>query len=334
MKRFRPTPAGLPYEGKLVLFLIALVLFFTALEASFASSSSASSILGRAATDGLVAVAMMPVLVQRELDLSVGSILALGSLTAITMVDYGLPVAVLAALLTGCVAGLFNGVVITKWRINSFIATLATALVFRGIAFLGWGSQPISGSDPMISVQMSQPVLGLLTPRMLILIAAVVMCQYFLRTTPIGRRMYAVGGNPAAAEAVGIRRSRSLVLAFMISGAGAATAGAFLGIELNLGSPTLGTQTVLAAIAAAVVGGVSLSGGRGEAYGALLGVIIIATVGSGIFLVGVPPEYDQTITGAILIAAVLLDRLRGGSSTLRWSLRRHLSKPTETEAPA
>lgn len=303
---------------------VRIALIFAALFVSmaFAVPGSAGAFdltLGRVATDGLVALGLTLVIVQGELDLSVGSTLALASAVTIKLEHLGLVVAVLIACAVGVGVGLCNGLLVTRVRINSFIATLGTMVALRGVVFTYTGGSPVSGSNIDASLAITRKFVWFLTPRMLILIGVAILVHLFMSRTRLGRDFYAVGGNREAALAAGIPVERRIWLGFCMSGFLAALAGATLGIELATGSPVIGSDSALIAIAAVVIGGTSLLGGRGTVPGTVLGFLTIGTLATGLNLKGVSSSYQQVITGLILIGVVLADQIRGRSP--RWLTR-------------
>ncbi len=292
---------------------IAMVFVFVILILSFVApgfSGSADLTLGRTAADGLAALGMTAVIVQGELDLSVGSILALAGVLTIGLEPHGLLIAVPIALVAGIAIGLVNGFLVTRGGISSFIATLGTMIAVRGLVFTYTNGLPISGSNLDASLAMAKPLFGFLTPRVLVFIVAAVVLQVFMANTRIGRDFYAVGGNREAALAAGIPVERRIWTGFMISGFLAALAGVIVAIELDTGSPVLGTQTALVAITAVIIGGTSLLGGRGTILGTVLGELVLAALTTGLILLNVPSSYQQVVTGALLVGVVLLDQLQ------------------------
>lgn len=296
-------------DGRITLVFLLVVVVQVILVPRF--TESAGNVFVRAAADGLVALGLMTVILQAELDLSVGSTLALaGTLTAGLANDIGYPLAVAVAVAAGAAVGMVNGLIVTRAHVNSFIGTLGMLVAVRGLAFVYSGGLPISGPSLDVAVAFSSPFIWEFTPRVLVLLAVAALLGLFLARARIGRDLYAVGGNREAAAAAGIPVERRIWLGFIISGVCAALAGALVAIELNTGSPVLGVQTVLIAITAIVIGGTSLTGGRGSAYGTLIGILILAALAVGLNLARVPSSLQQVITGAILVAVVLVDQVR------------------------
>jgi len=296
-------------DGRITLVFLLVLAVQAVLVPRF--TGSAGNIFIRAAADGLVALGLMTVILQGELDLSVGSTLALaGTLTVGLANDLGYPAAVAVTVVAGTLVGIVNGLIVTRAHVNSFIGTLGTMVAVRGLAFVYTGGLPLSGPSLDAAVAFSSPFIWELTPRALVMLSVAALLGLFLARAHIGRDLYAVGGNREAAAAAGIPVERRIWLGFIISGGCAALAGALVAIELNTGSPVLGVQTVLIAITAIVIGGTSLTGGRGSAYGTLIGILILAALAVGLNLARVPSSHQQVITGAILVAVVLADQVR------------------------
>jgi ribose transport system permease protein len=260
----------------------------------------------------LVAYAQMVALGVGQMNLSVG---ALGGLVAITfgglMEVFGIPVvlAAPAALAIGALAGWLNGVLIVRTGINGFIITLATASAFTGIN-LG-----VTRSIPFYKMPAAVVAFGTarisIFPLLLIapLIVSALMALLFSRTVP-GRHLLAVGGNPNAAELSGISKDRTIVLAYVLSGALSAAAAVLAVAQLGSAQPTIGSDWLLISFAAPIIGGASLSGGHVSIAGTLLAVILIALIQNGMVLVKVDPYWVQFFLGALILAAVGLNRWR------------------------
>lgn len=296
-------------DGRITLVFLLVVVGQAVLVPRF--TESAGNVFIRAAADGLVALGLMTVILQGELDLSVGSTLALaGTLTAGLSNEVGYPIAVAVAVAAGAAVGITNGLIVTRAHVNSFIGTLGMMVAIRGLAFVYSGGLPISGPSLDAAVAFSSPFIWELTPRVLVMLTVAALLGFFLLRARIGRDLYAVGGNREAAAAAGIPVERRIWLGFIISGCCAGLAGSLIAIELNTGSPVLGVQTALIAITAIVIGGTGLTGGRGSAYGTLIGILILSALAVGLNLARVPSSHQQVITGAILVAVVLADQVR------------------------
>jgi ribose transport system permease protein len=292
------------YAIFLALVLECVILSFAT--DGFLTANNLTNVLRQNAFTAVLAAGMTFVIVSGAIDLSVGSIVALsGVLCADTMargggVATGIAVGVAAAVVIGAV----NGLVVTRLRVPAFIVTLAMMLVARGAAFKYTDARTITGLPASFALLSSG------TAALTIMAAVFVGSWILLTRTPFGRHVYAVGGNTDAAWLSGIRVPRVQLLVFMISGACAGIAGVLVASRLNAGYPRAGEFYELDAIAAVVVGGTSLFGGRGSIWGALAGAFFVGVLNNGLNLFQVSP-YDQLIVkGAVLLAAASLDRSR------------------------
>lgn len=314
-------------EGRAVVLLIAVLVAAVAFEPVVFSSFQV--VLGRVALIGLVALGLTAVILLGELDLSVASTLALSGVVMASIPDPVLGVA--AALATGLVVGLINSFFVVVVGINSFIATLGMLFALRGGAFVLSGEEPVRLTNIDAGIAFGAPLIGPLTPRVLLFFLVFAALQVFLSRTRIGREFYAVGGNRQAAIDVGIPVRRRLVLGFLISGVVASLAGVINTLERTAADPTAGSTVLLASFAAAIIGGVLLNGGRGTVLGTLIGALALSILQVVLTLSGVQVDIQDIFVGSILLIAIISDptRLRASVSRLRDSLSR-----SRTRAPA
>jgi ribose transport system permease protein len=314
-------------EGRAVALLVAVLILALALEPIVFTSYQV--VLGRVALIGLVALGLTAVILVGELDLSVASTLALSGVVMASVPDIGW--GVVAALATGLGVGLVNAFFVVVIRINSFIATLGMLFALRGLAFVLSGEEPVRLTNIDAGIAFGSPVLGPITPRVLLFFAVFLVLQVFLSRTRVGREFYAVGGNRQAAIDVGIPVRRRLVLGFAISGVVAALAGVVNTLERTAADPTAGSNVLLASFAAAIIGGVILTGGRGTVLGTLIGALALSVLQIVLTLSGVQVDIQDVFVGAILLIAVISDpsNLRTVAARLRTGLGR--PKP---QAPA
>ncbi len=276
------------------------------------------NVLQGMSTIGVMAVGMTMVLVAGGLDLSVGSILAVGAvLTARLMTYHGVHpwLAVACGLGAGLLFGLVNGVLVTRLRIVPFIATLGTLSVGRGLAYLlaSGGAQSVASNVPMRDPGVAFLGAGYLGPvpvPVAIMLALVALAAAVLGSTVLGRQIYAVGSNPRAARLSGIAVERVQLFTYVATGGLCALAGVMSAGLLSTASTNLGQGAELDVIAAAVIGGTSLQGGEGTVVGALLGAAIMAVVRNAFVLLGLPLHFQTMIIGAVILLAVGLDRRR------------------------
>jgi ribose/xylose/arabinose/galactoside ABC-type transport system permease subunit len=294
--------------------LIPLVLLWVALAFTaprFLSLVNISNLSVQFAIIGTLAIGTTPIIICREIDLSIGAIEGLCAVIAGILAvwwELSWPLAVLGAILTGSLVGLFNGWLVTRIAVPSFVATLGVLGIVSGGALVISGGETIYGfPDPYQWI--GQGALGGIRAPILICLAVLLVVHFTLRNTTTGLGFYAVGGNEKAADLVGISVTRVKYIAFIISGSCAGLAGVINSARLNSANPTLGTFDLLDAIAAVVIGGASLAGGAGTILGTASGVLLIVTIRNGLTLLGINPFLQQTTVGAIIIIAAVLGQL-------------------------
>lgn len=296
----------------LILVLTLMVGLFASLSQNFLRSSTMFSIANQIPDLTFIAIGMTLVLVSGGIDLSVGSILALSSATiGVIFVRYDGPmlIAIAAAIVTGSLCGLFNGAISVGCRIPSFIVTLGMLEIARGLTKVTTESQSIYIGKPI--EWFGEPIRPLpVSPAFLFACFAVIAAQFLLTRTVFGRYTTAIGTNSQAVRMSGIRVWPYTVSVFVISGALCAIAGLSQTSRLATVDPNAAIGIELAAIAACVIGGTSLKGGRGDVISTFLGVLIISVLQTGLAQLGISDANKQVITGCVIIAAVVLDALR------------------------
>ena len=295
------------YKVILILFAIMLVLTFF-LAPVFFATQNLTNVARQASITGVVAVGMTFVVLTSGIDLSVGSILALvGIIFSITVTtDAGVPGALAAALAVGTAVGIVNGIGITFFGIQAFIMTLASMAISSGIALLISNGTPIhyTSESALIAVLGNGNIGGIPGPVIVFALVALI-ASLVLRYLPFGRFIYGIGGGLEAARLSGVRTARVLIIVYAISGFCAAIAGIITTSRLFVGHPTAGAPIMLDSIAAVVIGGTSLMGGKGSIIGTVAGVLLLAMVANLLNLLGVSPFNQQIAKGAIIILAVL-----------------------------
>ncbi|NSL51428.1 ABC transporter permease [Calidifontibacillus erzurumensis] len=291
------------------LFAITIILSF--LSPNFLSLNNIFNVLRQVSINALIAFGMTFVILTGGIDLSVGSILALSAALTAGFIAGGTDpiLAMLIGLLAGALMGAFNGLIITKGKVAPFIATLATMTIFRGLTLVYTDGKPITGLSNSYSFELMGRgyFFGIPVP-VVWMIASYAILYFLLKKTTFGRRVYAIGGNEEAAILSGIKANRVKVWVYTITGLLSALAGIILTSRLNSAQPTAGSAYELDAIAAVVLGGTSLSGGRGWIFGTLIGALIIGVLNNGLNLLNVSSFYQQVIKGGVILLAVLLDR--------------------------
>jgi ribose transport system permease protein len=290
-----------------VLILLGIVLVF-GLSAGdlFLSGQNLANVARQVSIEAPVVFGQMIVLIAGGIDISVGSTMAMSAALAVGLQGYGTLTAVAAALLFGVFVGAVNGFLVTRCRIVPFVATLGTMSVVRGILLTYTRQESIVSQDPGFA-WWGGGSLGFMPVPMLVAIVLAAVLTLLLQKTRTGRNLYAVGGNKEAAYLAAISVDRYLFLAFVISGFMAGISGVLLASRLESASVQLGTETPLLAIAAAMIGGASLLGGRGTVVGAFLGVLALGLLTNGMNLLGVHTYYQIAIRAMILIAVVAVD---------------------------
>ena len=252
-----------------------------------------------------MALGLTAVILMGELDLAVASTLAV---SGVIMASFdNLAVGILAALVTGLVIGVVNAFFVVQVGINSFIATLGMLFFLRGLGFVLSNEQPVPIANVDAGIEFGKPLIGPLTPRMLIFILLFVALQVFVTRVRIGREFYAVGGNRQAAYDAGIPVKARVYLGFIISGMVAALAGVMNTLERTAADPTAGSTVLLSSFAAAIIGGILLTGGRGSVFGTLLGATTLGILQVALTFSGIQVDVQNIIIGVVLLLAVITD---------------------------
>lgn len=305
--------------------LVAICVFFSLENRFFLSPGNLLNVMLNTVVVGIVAAPLTLLLVARQVDLSVGSAVAFSATTLAVVAESGagLGVAVMAAVAAAMLVAVINLFVITRLRVSSFIATLGTLAAFRGLAKLeGSGRNiPVQGFDLLGRTRLE--VLGLQVPiALFILLVVLVLFGALMGLTRYGRHMYAMGANPKAALLAGINLERNVTLGFLLTGVTVGLAALIAVSELGAISPTTGQGLELLAITGVILGGASLSGGRGTITGTIIAILILAVLDNGLTLSRVTSFWQEVVRGALLVGAVALDqaRLARGKPDARFEL--------------
>lgn len=296
--------------------LVAVCVFFALRSPAFLTVTNLRSLLIASATLAIAAAAMTMVILVGEIDLSVGPVAALTAIVFALLLASGVPLvgAVVGALLAGAAVGAVNGVVTVYGQIPSFITTLGMFSVAEGVSYLVSGRSTVSITDPtFFAIFYDARPFGIPVPGVFAF-GAVLLVGVVLRFTAFGRAVYAVGGNPRAAVMSGVSAARTKMTVFVLSGALVGLAGLMLAARLASGKPDAAPALTLDAIAAVIIGGTSLMGGRGSVARTVLGIALISVLTNGFGLLNVDTNLQFTIKGIIVIVAVLIDRLGGDRS--------------------
>lgn len=295
--------------GIVIPFAILFVVLSLASD-RFLTARNLLNILDQSAPVGIVACGVTIGIIAGVFDLSVGAIFGVAAVVAAkTAVATGnAPLGILVGMASGALLGLVNAVLVSTLRINSFIATLASSIVFRGLAILVTGGMIVTVTDEAFSTLGTGTLLRA-KYTVFVYLAVIALTWFLLEKTALGRYFFAVGGNPEAARLSGIPVERVRAAAFVISGTCASIAGVLAASRTSSAQPDLGMGLELSAIAAAVVGGTSIMGGEGAIWRAVLGVLILAMIGNGFNLLGIDTIYQQIVQGVLIVVAVGADQL-------------------------
>lgn len=301
------------YLGKLgpLLALIVLVILVSIVNPSFIASTNLLNLLRQVSTNALIAFGMTFVIITGGIDLSVGSTLALSSALMAGTIAAGMDplLAMILSLVVGTVFGAVNGLLITKGNMAPFIATLATMTIYRGLTLVYTNGNPITGiGDSFIFKFVGRGYLFGIPFPVVLMIVSFILLYILLHKMTFGRKTFAIGGNEKASFIAGIKNDRIKTGIYALSGLMASLAGIIITSRLDSAQPTAGTSYEMDAIASVVLGGTSLSGGRGRLVGTLIGALIIGTLNNGMNLLGISSFYQQVVKGIVIIIAVLLDR--------------------------
>ena len=290
------------------LFLLCALLSF--LSPFFWTVSNLLNVMEQTAINAVVAVGMTFVILSGGIDLSVGSLVALAGVVMANrlMAGWPLALAVLAGLITGALAGLCSGLLITRGKLPPFIATLGMMSVARGAALLFTEGRPISGFSESLRSLSTGRVLGIPLP-VLLTILLYTLAVVALNRTRFGRYVYAIGGNEEATRLSGVAVGFHKTLVYVLSGGTAGLASVLLTARLNSAQPIAGMMYELDAIAAVVIGGTSLTGGAGTLGGTLIGALTMGVLRNGLNLLGISSFLQQIVIGMVIIIAVLVDSL-------------------------
>lgn len=290
--------------------VFAALFFFCVLalaSPAFLTVRNLRNIVDQSAEIGIVASAMTLGIVSGNFDLSLGATFAFAGSLAATIAARGhVGLGVVAALMIGLVFGLINGTIVSKLRIHSFIATLATGLIIRGMAMILTGGRLIIVRNPAFTTIGQEGFLGIPYP-VFILVAWVLFTGILLARTTFGRAVYAIGGNAEAARMSGVNVDRVRILTFGLTGLSAALAGIITVSRISQGQADIGPTVDLEAIARVVIGGTSIMGGEGAVWRTVFGVLLMRLIGNGFNILNVPPFYQRIFEGVVILFAVAVD---------------------------
>lgn len=308
MNKYVTQLKGLGQYGIFMAFIVVcLLLSFTT--SKFLTVSNWTIIITQVSINALLAFGVTFVIITGGIDLSLGSIMAVTGVAAASLAHpdtYPVVVPIVIGLLAGVFMGALNGLVITKSKVPPFIVTLGMMTIGRGLALILSKGRPVSNLSDSFNFIGGGNLAGVPFP-IIVLAITFTVCSLVLKKTILGRYIYAVGGNEQAAKASGIRVNKVKMAVYTICGGLAALAGILLTSRITTGQPNAGVGFELDAIAAAIIGGTSTSGGTGTMTGTLIGALLIGVISNGLDLLNVTSYYQQVVMGAIIIGAVVLD---------------------------
>ena len=300
--------------GIVVAFAVE-ILIFSAVSDHFFTVSNLTNVTLQTSVLAIIAAGMTFVILTAGIDLSVGSLVAASGVVCALLLKLPVPAApaillgIVGGITVGLISGFLSGLFIARFAITPFIATLAMMTIWRGTAYLMVGGRPVWGLPQQFDFLGSGRLAGIPFPTV-VMIVVYLVAWFVLAHTPFGRHVYAEGGNAEAARLAGIRTNRVLVLEYVICGGLAASSGVLLASRMSSGQPNAGLMFELEVIAAVVVGGTSLFGGRGGIVGTFFGAMLIGVLRNGLNLVGVESYVQQVVLGFVILLAVMLDQFR------------------------
>ena len=299
--------------GIFVVFIVLVIILMILSPNAFAKPRNLINVVKQASINGVLACGMMFVIIAGGIDLSAGSVVALSGVVAAYLAQMqGLPifVPILGALGTGALIGLVNGFGAAYAELPPFIITLATMSIVRGVALILSGGSPVFGLQEQFEGIAGISIANVIPILVLYFLLIAVFSGFILNKTVFGRHVYAIGGNSITAKVSGINVKSMLLRVYIICGVFSGIAGLLIASRTMQGSPTVGVGYEMDAIAAVVIGGVSMSGGSGKWYGTIIGALLLALISNGLDILGVSSNFQQIIKGIIIVVAVYLD-LRG-----------------------
>ncbi len=300
-------------EQKSLITLLVLILIVSCLSDNFFTLNNIFNILQQTSINAIIAVGMTLVILTSGIDLTVGSIFSLAGAVTASMIgaDISPFIAICTALILSAILGAFSGVIIAKGKLQAFIATLVMMLILRGATLVYTKGSPISigtnDNSEMFEWIAFGRVFGIPVP-IIIMLVVFAAAWYLLKYTRLGRYIYALGGNESATQLSGINVDKVKIIVYAMSGLLCAVASTIEVSRLSSAQPTAGTGYEMDAIAAVVLGGTSMSGGRGKIIGTLIGALILGFLNNGLNMLGVDAYYQMIVKGGVILLAVLVDK--------------------------
>lgn len=303
-------------ELVVVIAIMLMTIMFSGLNANYFTAKNFVTIMQQATLNGILAIGMTFAIITGGIDLSIGCTFAVVIVTVGKMTVAGLNpfLAIIIGIILGALMGAFNGILVTKLKLQPFIATLGTMSAYRGIAYVITGGWPVLNIPNNFRALLNTKLVGGISVAVIVFIVLAVVATIILRKTRFGNYIYAIGGNTEAAKLSGVNVHSTTIKAYAITGACAAIAGMVMLASLGTGEPTAGTGYELDAIAAAAIGGTRMSGGKGTILGTVLGVILLAALKVGLIVLNVDTFWQYIVTGIIILIAAYFEFIQEGVS--------------------
>jgi ribose transport system permease protein len=295
-------------EQKIFIVIIIIGFILSLRSSYFLSFANIINIFLFISIEGIIVIGMAYLIIVGELDLSVGSTMALSGVLAIVFQKYGVPAGILAGISVGIMVGIINGILVTKLRLTSIATTLGMMVLLNGVVFALTKSQTVKGTNKTFML-IAHSEFFKIPLSVIIFIALIIILELVLKRTLFGRNVFAVGGNITASKFFGIRVDRIRIITFILTGFLAGTAGVILASKLNIASGRIGLNTPILVITAVLLGGISLSGGEGSIFKAFQGILLIGILNNAMVLLRISPFIQDVIRGLLLILILMIDAI-------------------------
>lgn len=293
-------------DQKIVLIIIAIGLYLSFRSRYFLTFQNITNIFLAMSYEGMIAIGMALLIILGEIDLSVGSIMAFGSVLAILFQPFGVFPGLLAGIVGGLVFGLINGLFVTKLKLPSIAVSLGIMILLKGIVFALTKEHTLTGTNEAFAVLSQTKILNIPLP-VILFIALVIIFEIILQKTFFGRSIFAVGGNPTASRFFGIKVDKIRILCFVITGLLSGLAGVMLAAKLNIASGNIGQYSNVLVITAVLLGGISMEGGEGSIVKAFQGIILLGIMNNAMVIMKISPFVQEIIRGLLLILIIIID---------------------------
>jgi len=295
-------------ENKVIIIIILLIILLSFLSPVFHTYENIVNVVFEITVEGIIAIGMTILILQKNFDLSVGSNLALAATVAILLQRYGPVVTIIGAILASSLAGLINGIMVSYLRFNSFVATLAMMFFLKGLVFYIVNGETVKGITQYYYKFGYGTLLKIPYPAIVFLVL-ITVSGILLSKTKLGRHIYAIGGNPIAAQYFGINEKAFITSSFVLTGALCGIAGLIIMTRVNIASGALGLYTNIDVIAAVIIGGTLFSGGYGDLFKTFQGILVLGIIANGMTLLNIQSYLQQVIKGFLLVLVIVIDSI-------------------------